>query len=85
MKPLTAAAGLTAACIACCAIPLAIPTLLGVAGVASASFGNTSVALITGALAVSLSALAVWQRAKKRAVNARCGCGQGACETRNRP
>ena len=38
-KPLGAVLGLTAACAACCAILLAVPTILAVAGITSAWLG----------------------------------------------
>lgn len=85
MKPFAAVLGLTAACAACCAIPIALPAILAVAGLTSASFGMGSVAVVIGAAATMLFGAALWQRAKMAATapSKNCGsengCGRKTC------
>lgn len=75
-KPLAGVLGLTAACAAYCAIPIALPTILAVAGVASASLGGGSVAMAIGAAALALFGVAWWQRTKRTAaaLSKACSC-----------
>ena len=80
-KPLAAVLGLTAACAACCAIPLAAPTILAMASVASASLGAELGGIAIAATAALLFGVALWQRARsKAAAKKACGCDV-ACET----
>ena len=74
MKPFTAVLGLTAACAACCAIPIALPAILAVAGVTSASLGLDSVAVAIGAAATVLFGAALWQRARMVATASSKAC-----------
>jgi hypothetical protein len=85
-KPLAAVLGLTAACAACCAIPIALPAILAIAGVTSASLGASSVAVAIGAAAVSLFGVAWWQRAKRKAAaaNKACSCDT-SCDVKSLP
>ena len=77
-KPLTTVLGLTAAFAACGAIPIAMPAILAVAGMTSASLGAGSVAAVIGAAAVSLFAVALWQRARRKAAAKKSyGCDTG--------
>jgi hypothetical protein len=77
-KPLAAVVGLTAACAACCAIPLAVPTILAVTGLASASLGAGSVGVAIVTAATSLFGVALWQRARRKAAAAKKDC---SCDT----
>jgi hypothetical protein len=88
MKKRLAAAGVVAACAACCA-PLLLPmrsgvgvTAAGAAG-AGALFGLSADAIICGGLAVGLlTAIGVWtllQRRKRSAAAPRACASSGAC------
>ena len=77
-NPLAAVLGLTAACAACCAVPLALPAILAFAGVTSASVGAGYLAAASGGAALSLLGFLLWQRARRKAV----GAGKdGGCST----
>ena len=77
-KPSAAVLGVTAACAACCAIPVALPAILAFAGVTSASLGAESAAVAIGAAAASLLAVALWQRVRSKAAAANKAC---RCDT----
>lgn len=51
MKPVIGLLGVTAACAACCAIPLVLPTLLAAAGLGLGAMGLPLAALVAGATA----------------------------------
>jgi hypothetical protein len=65
MKPAIGLLGVTAACAACCAIPLALPTLLAAAGLGLGVVGLPVAALATGTAAVLLAFMARRKRAKR--------------------
>lgn len=77
-KPLAGVLGLTAACAACCTIPIALPAILAVTGVTSATLGAGSVAVAIGAGATALLGVSLWRRAKRKAANANKAC---SCDT----
>jgi len=85
-KPLGAVLGLTAACAACCAILLAVPTILAVAGITSAWLGAHVVGTAIAATAALLFGVALWQRARSKSAAAKkdCGCDV-SCEAGGRP
>lgn len=85
-KPFSAVLGVTAACAACCAIPIALPAILAFAGVTSASLGAGSVAIAIGVAAASLLAVALWERARTKAAvaNKACSC-DASCDVKACP
>lgn len=85
-KPFAAVLGVTAACAACCAIPVALPAILALAGVTSASLGAGSVAIAVGAAAASLLAVARWQRVGRNAAAAIKACSRDtSCNVKASP
>ena len=66
MKPLPAVLGLLGACAACCAIPLAVPLVLGLTSAASGLSGLMTTAVVMGAITAVLLVVAV---VRKRGCN----------------
>ena len=71
-KPVLAALGITAACAACCAIPLALPLLAGIGAASLTLFEWTSLA-VPAATGIAVFAGAAFWLARRRSKKA-CGC-----------
>ena len=76
-KPVLATLGITGACAACCAFPLAIPLLSGLsaAGLVSLDWARlpltaTSVAVAAGAAVAAAVGLALWVARRRRPASA---------------
>lgn len=79
MKTVLAALGLAAACAACCAIPIALPMLTGLAasGLGMATWGWQAAAVLLGA--TGAVGLAIALRNRKRASNHAKSAAAGSC------